>query len=266
MILIIGPTFIVGLTLVVIFGSVAAVIVAISVMNRNRKLYEQAPEKHARGEVTKLITRERYSNISGLNTDPELEKWHYRKGNYLVQVLRDDGIFMLFSCGEKPYKKLIVGYYGQFTYKANILLDFRRNKSHELERQRMKEDKPYFFKNRETKGKTVGFEVEAPSFQIKILHDSMIQCDLDEVLEYAKHMFENTAENNFGLKDGERYIQFFNNGKDEVVWLDIPAKEKLGIYQGKIDRVEDLFEIIEAFFEEKNILDLIDTEFMDLNK
>jgi len=262
MILEIGMDTIIILTLVVIIGSIVAVIMAMSTMKRNHRRYEEAPEKHARGEVIKLIMRVRYTDISGLNTDPNLIEWNFRKGNYLVQILREDGIFMLLNCNNLVYKKLVIGYYGDITYKANIMLDFRRRKNQEEQRKRDKEDKPYFFKNRESKGKTLGFYLDAPSYQIQISESNRILCDIYEVKNYAKRMFDNTSENYFGLVDNDKSIQFFNDGSNEKNSIDIPESNNLGIYQTEIDGVDSLYEVIDMFFQEKDIVDLLKMELM----
>jgi len=264
MLLAISFEFILIFTLIAVVGGLFAVIIAIIFMQRNRKRYEQAPEKQSRGEVIKLIMRQRFTDITGLNTDPELADWHYRKGNYLVQILRDDGVFMLLSCDDKQYNKLVTGYYGQFTYKANVLIDSRRNKSRELERRQTKEETPYFFKNRTTKVETIGMFLEAPSFQIKVSADKPLQCDLDEIKNYVNHMLENTGENNFGLINNNLTLQFFNNGKDEVIWIDLIDPQVSGVYQGSLNRFDDLYELIEAFFSGRDIREFIKLEYMEL--
>ncbi len=246
----------------VIVISVVAVITALSVSRRNRKRFEEAMEKHTRGEVMKILSRGRYTDVTGLNTDPEVAKWNYRRGQHLIQFLRDDGVFMLLDCDAKTYKKVFTGYYGDITYKANCLLDFRRRKSHEEERRRLQEEEKYFFKNKGTLENTVGFYVDAPSLKLQIPSDQMIQCDIFEVKNYAENMFENSGENFFGLDDGKRIIQFINDGNNKSVLIDIPVPEMDGAHQGIIEGMYELLRAIDIYFEGKDLFEITDFEFM----
>lgn len=259
-----GTDFVIILTLFVIVFSIFAVIIAMVTMKRNRRRYEESMEKNTRGEVMNIILRSRYTNVTGMNTDPDLAGWRYRKGNYLIQFLRDDGVFMLLDSEEKTQKNIHVGYYGDITYKANVLLEFKRRKKHEEERRRLQEEEPLFFKNKGTQGKTVGFYVEAPSFKLNIPAEQMMQCDRYEVKNYADRMFQNTKENFFGLDDGQQVIQFFHQGKGEQVSIDIPAEGGNGSYQTEIDGMYDLLHIIDLFFEGGNIMEAYHFELMEI--
>lgn len=106
-----------------------------------------------------------------------------------------------------------------------------------------------FFTKQEKIGKTVKFYASAPSIGVEIPIDEQIDCDYDEICTYVDSIYDNTDDNFFVLEDDKgNCIQFFHDGINESLEIDIPVAAEKGSYKGEFSSLRDVKTCIRSFF------------------
>lgn len=115
------------------------------------------------------------------------------------------------------------------------------------------DDKPVshdlFFTRVEKIGKTVKFYASAPSIGVDIPIDEQIDCDYDEICTYVDSIYDNTDDNFFVLEDDKgNCIQFFHDGINESLEIDVPVEAQKGSFKGEFSNLRDVKSCIRSFF------------------
>ena len=241
------------LVLFFLFASFLAVIVAVIVVMRNNKLINSIDEVTIRAEV---VGEHQDMPEGAVIYDP------YKLGASKLHIVfrTDKDQYVRLNVSQKEFYRLIRGMYGNLTYKANKLVSFKHLPKHEEARRKQKiADAPYL------EGDTtsdVYFYVSMPSLNIMIETDKAIKANKSQILEVVERLYENTTDNFFGLDNEKQVIQFANDGGSDEIVMDIPDVKKEGSYQAVFHSIDDVKDVIEAFFKNYDIATLFPTEFI----
>lgn len=249
------PVLIFLLTLVIIMLGFGAVIVAALVMSKNRKEQAQEPEKRVRAEVTKVDSNTRRIATAG-------RRYAYDHTQYFIEFRDDYNNLIVVNCNKATYETLLVGFYGDLVYKGNKLVSFIRLNEHEERRIERRQEEGYFFEKTTPRTNPIEFYCDAPNLGVKIPSDQPLLLDDDEVIRYVNSMFDNTVQNFFGLDNKLQIIQFFNEGTNDEILIDIPDMERNGSYQAIIHGVNKTKAIVRAYYSGEDVMELAEFEFM----
>jgi len=235
--------------------AIGAIVVAALVMSKNKQTQNAEPEQYVRAEVIRTDSTTRKVATAG-------RKYSYDHTQYFV-VFRDDyNKEIELNCSKNIFESLQTGFYGDLVYKGTRFVSFVRMNEHEESRIQTKLEESYFFEKSTPRTNPVEFYCDAPSLGIKIAYDSPILLDDDEVIRYVNSMLENNQQNFFGLDNKQQVIQFFNEGENDEVLIDIPDVEKNGSYQAIIKGINKTKSIVRAYYRGDDVFSLADFEFM----
>lgn len=247
-----APIMIVGF---IMFLSFVAVIIAIAYVFSNRAKFTQQQEVYTRAEVMKTSSNANGMNIAGT--------FNYNHSQYFIEFKEENSNKrIVLNCSKRTYEILLEGFYGDLVYKGTQLISFVRLNDHEERRQSRAQEEGYFFEKSTTRQNPIEFYCDAPTLGIKILHNNPIKLDDDEVIRYINSMFDNTTQNFFGLDNKVHIIQFFNEGNNDEILIDIPDMSRNGSYQTIIKGVNKTKLIVKAYYNNEDVKKLADFDFM----
>lgn len=243
------------LFLFIMLFAIGAIVAAALVMSKNKQTQNAEPEQYVRAEVIRTDATTRKIATAG-------RKYSYDHTQYFV-IFRDDyNKEIQLNCSKSIYETLITGFYGDLVYKGTKLISFVRLNEHEEQRIQTKLEEGYFFEKSTPKTNPIEFYCDAPGLGVKIPSDSPILLDDDEVIRYVNSMLENKQQNFFGLDNKLQIIQFFNEGDNDEILIDIPDVIKNGSYQAIIKGINKTKSIVRAYYRGEDVFDLADFEFM----
>lgn len=235
--------------------SFGAIIAAITMIVRNRQNQTMIEEMSVRAEVVKTDIHPR--NMTRMSSTMQ-----YDANQYFVEFLDDYGTPIVLNCNKQTFETLLPGYYGDLVYKGTRLVSFVRLNEHEERRYEQRMNEGYFFEKSTTRVNPIEFYCDAPSLGVKIPSDQAIKLDVDEVVKYINRMFENTTQNFFGLDNNRQVIQFFNEGNNDEIMIDIPDMQRNGSYQAVIYGMNKVKSIVRAYYNNEDVFPLADFDFM----
>lgn len=241
------------LALFVVLASFLAVIIAVFVVMRNNKLINSIEEVTIRAEVV----GERGNMPEGtVIYDPH--KLGASKLSIVFHTDKDQ--YIRVNVSQKDFYRLIRGMYGDVTYKANKLVSFKHLPKHEEARRQQKiQDTPYLEGDVTS---DVFFYVSMPSINIMIESNQAIKANKDQIFDVVDQIYDNTSDNFFGLDNEKQVLQFANDGTSEEIVMDIPDVKKEGSYQTIFHSIDEVKDVIEAFFKNRDIISLYQAEFI----
>ncbi len=235
--------------------SMGAVVAAIVLMASNKNKYNSQVERSIRAEVVKTDNNVR--SMSRLNHVD-----NYDHTQFFIEFRDDSGNRITLNCNKRTYETLLPGFYGDLVYKGTRLVSFIRLNEHEERRIERKNEDGYFFQKSTPKSNPIHFYCDAPSLGVKIPSESPMLLDVDEVVKYVNSMLENKEQNFFGLDNKLQVIQFFNEGVNSEILIDIPDVKRNGSYQAIINGVNKTKSIVRAYYNNEDVFELADFDFM----
>lgn len=246
--------YLVGGVLIVSFG---AIILALVVIRKHAKLLASIEEETIRAEVIGCTDRQA---VSYEIYDP------YKLGakRMSIDFLTDKNQYIRLNVSQKEFNSLQKGMYGNLTYHANNLRSFKRLKGHEEQRRLQKLEEHAFLLKEQDLDSHILLYCDMPSISIHIDTASPIPTTREKVFELVDRIYENTTENFFGLDDGSTIVQFAHDGNCKEIILDIPISGKNASYQAIFHDTETVKEVIDAFFDHKDLIALYELEIQEL--
>jgi len=236
--------YIVGIVLV---GSFGAIIGAFVVMKKQSKLVASIEEISIRAEVIGCTDGQ---SVSYQIYDP------YKLGAKRMSIvfLTDKDQYIRLNVNQKDFYRLQQGMYGTLTYHANKLITFKRLIGHEESRLQQKLEEHEFLLEQQDLNSNIVLYCDMPSIGITIPTSEPIPTTREQVFDLIDKIYDNTTENFFGLDDGTTVVQFTHDGISKEVLLDIPIAGENRSYQAIFHDAEILKEVVEAFFEHKDLV------------
>lgn len=175
---------------------------------------------------------------------------------YRVTFKLIDGTVLKCKADTRIGDRLMRGNTGILTYLGERVLDFVKDDSITIMKQAR------IIKKRIKSGPTVSFYCSFPTLGIEIPANRKKLLDLEEILSYADNIFLNNAECFFGMINQAGIIlQFFYDGKSDIVELDMPQPERRGSFAGELKSTLEIKKCIEHYFEGKDIKTLYNLEY-----
>ena len=247
---------IIELVLVILFLCFIAICLALLVISENRKKQSLVEEVNIRAEVVKTNTD--LSNMSVDNSN------NYDHTDYFIEFKTDTNRRIVLGVPKKVFCKTLPGFYGDVIYKGNKLVSFTRLESHEEARFKLRNEEEFFFIKKTKRINPIEFYCDSPTLNVHISSEEAIKLDVDEVIKFMNRMLENDVENYFGLDNKEMIIQFFNDGTNKEIHIDIPNPKKGASYQTTISGIIQAKTIVRAYYRGENVFELADFKLMKL--
>jgi len=241
----------------ILLGSFAAIIGAFIYMRKQTKLIASIEEVSIRAEV--LGCKDPQS-VAYTIYDP------YKLGasRMSIDFLTDKDQYIRLNVSQKDFGRIQEGMYGTLTYHANKLISFKRLKGHEEARLQQKLEEQEFLLEQKDKISNIFLYCDMPSIGITIPTSKPILTTREQVYKLIDKIYDNTTENFFGLDDGTTVVQFAHDGVGTEIILDIPIAGKSASYQAIFHDASILKEVVEAFFEHKDLVKEYELEIQEL--
>jgi hypothetical protein len=218
---------IIELVLVILFLCFIAICLALLVISENRKKQSLVEEVNIRAEVVKTNTD--LSNMSVDNSN------NYDHTDYFIEFKTDTNRRIVLGVPKKVFCKTLPGFYGDVIYKGNKLVSFTRLESHEEARFKLRNEEEFFFIKKTKRINPIEFYCDSPTLNV-----------------------------HFGLDNKEMIIQFFNDGTNKEIHIDIPNPKKGASYQTTISGIIQAKTIVRAYYRGENVFELADFKLMKL--